>query len=681
MFILILNNMKQSPPEYSLNRKIAFYCFVLLLLSVPLTLSSHAGNPYSFSKNDSLVIIGGIFIILSSYLLAYGNKNKKKIEKGFFIDKEMDPYVTFFLITAVISSVFSVNPTVSYFGYYTRPLGLEMYIYIYLIYIFSSCVVTDSNSIQRVMYVMECCAVVISLYAFAQYSGNDPFNLQAADVRRPISTLGNGVFLGGFLVLVFPFSLMRVVQKRKISISAIFPLLILGAVIISQTRTAYAAVIIEVVIILAAYSLAAGSSKAKLYKKLKLLFILLGGIILVLFLLVLFERDNVFVKRFINITSLFQNPRWLLWGESLKVFAKNPITGCGLCTFPAVFETVYSMSFKLNDVRYYYDNAHSNFVHTLCSMGLLGIIAYLLLLGHTIYLLLRSIFSGMLKVKQKLPYIGFLAMVCGYIVYGIADFDEVSIMFYFFIYLALLKSLNRMDNNPPVFVFPSKLKTPLNTGAVVLSFFIFLFISYNIYLSIRQITADRYFLTAYSLASQNKLQPSFNYFSSAIGLWESNSFYHYDYGGVLLEYASSNSALSGDVKKSIQEKAKSELMIAAENYPSKNNCMSLVSLIYFELGDSIQALKIKDELLGRDSLMVNYRFALAEFYTRKKSYDKALEQLLFNCKYDPGDIKLLRIVSLLLNDKDCPDPVDYCRKILAVDPKNEAAIYFMKMRK
>jgi O-antigen ligase len=648
---------------------------------VPLLLSSHAGNPLPISKNDSLTIIGGIFIILSSFLLFYGYKNKKKAGKGLYFEKEVDPYVTLFFIAAVISSIFSVNFYVSYFGYYTRPLGLEMYLYIFLVYIFSSVVLQDNRRIQDVMFIMECCAVIVSLYALVQYSGNDPLNLQAPEIRRPVSTLGNGVFLGGFLILVFPFSLMRTIQNRKFNISALFPFLILSAVIISQTRTAYAAVVVEIAIIILFYFIVTGTEDTGLYRKIKYSVLILGGIVILLCLLILFERDNVYVKRFINITALFQNPRWLLWGESLKVFAKNPITGCGLCTFPAVFETVYSMSFKLNDVRNYYDNAHSNFVHTLCSMGILGFIAYLLLLGHTIYIHIKSIFSKILKPKQKLFYIGFFAMVCGYIIYGIADFDEVSIMFYFFIYLSILKMQFRSDNISQVYVFPSRIKPSLNKGVVVVFFLLSVFIFYNIYLTVRQISADRNFLTAYSLSSQKKFQVSFNYYLSAIELWESNSFYHYEYGGALLDYAVSDIRLNIEMKNNFLEKARSELLTATANYPSKNTCMGLVSIVDFELGNTTEAEKIENELLGRDSLLINYRFALADYFIQNREYNKAMDQLLFNCKYDPGDNRLSRTITVLLNDKNCPDPLSYCNKILAVDPKNEAAIYFMKMRK
>lgn len=673
--------MKQSQSENSFIYNLAYYCFILLLLAVPLVFTVHVGNPIHVTKNDSLIIIGGIFIILASLLLLHNYKNRYSKAKGLFIDKNLDPYVFLFFISAGISSIFSVNPFVSYNGYYTRPLGFEMYLYTFLIYVFSSAVLQDDKRIKNVMYVMEISSVIVSIYAFLQFAGMDPFDIQPPNEGRPFGTLGNSVFIGGFLTLVFPFSLMRIFQGRKFNSGIVISLIIVSTVIISQTRTAYAAIIIEVIVILLIYPIVNSNIKTKLYKKLKYSFFILSSILLLLLLAIILERDNLFVKRFISITSIFQNPRWLLWGESLKVFAKYPITGCGISTFPIVFEDVYSMNFRMTDVRNYTDNAHSNFIHTLCSMGIIGITTYLLLLGHTVFILIKSVFSKRLKVKQKTQYIGFLAMVCGYIVYGIADFDEITIIFYFFVYLSLLKSVLKADNDSLVYIFPSKLKTSLNKGIIAVLFLLFMFVTYNFYLSIKQIIADQYYVTGFSLASKGKFQASLNYFSSAIDLWENNSYYHYQYGGALLSYAASDTSLNVDIKNSALEKSKSELLTAKENYPSRRDVMALVSIAEFEQGDSVEAMKIKDELLTKDSLMVNYRLELAQFFIKKKMYDKVMEQLLFDCKYDPKSKVLAQTISNLLNDKNCPDPMVYCQKILSVDPKNEAANHFIKARR
>jgi len=34
-----------------------------------------------------------------------------------------------------------------------------------------------------------------------------------------------------------------------------------------------------------------------------------------------------------------------------------------------------------------------------------------------------------------------------------------------------------------------------------------------------------------------------------------------------------------------------------------------------------------------------------------------------------------------LNDKNCPDPTGYCKKILSVDPNNEAANRFIRAKR
>jgi O-antigen ligase len=672
--------MKDILSEDPVICRITFFCFILLLLAVPIVFTVHSGNPFQITKNDALKCISGIFLILTSFLLLYKFKSKKLINKSIILERSFDPYITLFFITAAISTIFSVNPALSYYGYYTRPLGFEIYLYIFLVYIFSSFVLQDKNRIQNVLTAMEICAVLISLYAILQYTGNDPLNIQPPGNRRSFGTLGNGVFLGGYLIIVFPFSLIRIIKIKKLNISALPTLIILGAIIISLTRTAYVAVIVETAVTILLYQFVINVKNDKLKKRLMFPIYVVGGIAILLFLFALLQKENVFVERFISIASIFQNPRWLLWRDSLKIFVEYPITGCGVSAFPIIFENFYSIEFKLYDLYNYYDSAHSNFIQVLCTMGILGIVSYLLLLGHTIYIILRSIFSKTLKPGQKITYIGFLSMIIGYIIYGIADFDEVTILFYFFICLSLLKSIYIMDNKLGVYYIQSETKTAIKKGIIPLFIIMFLFISYNFYISYQHIRADKYYEKAYLLTSQNKFRESLKYFDSALKLWENNSYYHYLYAGSLLVYASSDTSLNANAKYSLLGKAKSEFIIARENYPSRIECNSFICLTDYEMGDTIEAGNIKNRLLGRDSLMIAFRISLAQFYVKIKEYNNAMEQLLFLCHYDTENGMFLATINSLLQDKSFPDPLIFCKKILSINPENEAANRFINSK-
>jgi hypothetical protein len=98
------------------------------------------------------------------------------------------------------------------------------------------------------------------------------------------------------------------------------------------------------------------------------------------------------------------------------------------------------------------------------------------------------------------------------------------------------------------------------------------------------------------------------------------------------------------------------------------------------MGDTIEAGNIKNRLLGRDSLMIAFRISLAQFYVKIKEYNNAMEQLLFLCHYDTENGMFLATINSLLQDKSFPDPLIFCKKILSINPENEAANRFINSK-
>jgi hypothetical protein len=357
-----------------------------------------------------------------------------------------------------------------------------------------------------------------------------------------------------------------------------------------------------------------------------------------------------------------------------------PITGCGLCTFPNVFETVYTIEFKLHDVRGYYDHAHSNYIHTLCTMGLAGIISYLLLLFHTAYILIKTLTSKVLKAQKKIIYLCFLTMLTGYMVYGIADFDETSILFYFIMYLAILKIFFSEDVVSKSFSLQENLTGNRRPVIILVSILLIAFCSANFYKIYNHERAVYYFSKAYRSHGHYDFQNAFKFFPLATELWASNSYFHFEYGGAMLDYATTDINIKPDAKKLFLNKAREEFHTAMDGFYSRNENLKFISIADYETGDTVEAESIKNQLLCRDSLMINYRLSLAEYYITKKYYADAQGELLFCSTYLPGSPWIYRLTMSILKDKNCPEPELFSRKLLAIDPGNESAKLFLKNR-
>src|SRR5213593_842283 len=111
-----------------------FYLFLLFVVAVPLAITMYFENPVDLVKSAALRIVGGSFIIVT-LLTAIGIYYfKKDSESPIEFDLFFDTPVLLFLITAVLSTIFSINSLVSFFGQYQRQIGLLTFFYMVTIY-------------------------------------------------------------------------------------------------------------------------------------------------------------------------------------------------------------------------------------------------------------------------------------------------------------------------------------------------------------------------------------------------------------------------------------------------------------------------------------------------------------------------------------------------------------------
>jgi O-antigen ligase len=605
--------------------KLTYYCFLALIISVPLAFTTYVENSFDLVKDTVLKLLGGIFII-SSMASVYRKSG------GIDFNKNIDPYVLFFLAAAMLSTIFSLNPNVSYSGGYIRQVGFVTYLYLILIYVFAGIILKDKDKFQNVLRVMELTGVIVALYAIIQFVGIDPLKIQSPGNPRPTSTIGHSIFTAGFLLMVFPFSFLRLYRKI-LTPGTLIPIIIIAAVIITQTRTAYAAIFAEIIFLVVAYALVSGG-KAKFKKLIKTSLPIVLILIAVLLLFIFFAPDNIYVMRLVSIFGITNNPRWLLWRDSFEIFKQHPLTGTGIANFSNPFEDIYTHEFRMMDVKGIYDNAHNNFVNILCTMGLAGLAAYMVLLFRSVYLGFKSLFSSELDGRRKFFFLGFLSVIFGYIVYSLADFDDISILLYLYVYLAMLKV--QCAGKESGILTLRILSKPLR---LILPVLVSLYLIYNMYHSLILFKADNYFKQSHQLFAAGDNHSAFTNFTKASDLNPACPEYRYEGGFILLNEAINDTTLSEQQKTSLLADAEKQLLMAKEVHPSSKLCQAALCLVLFEMGRKEEAEKIKNELFLRDSLSMDLRTNLARYYMRADQYDKAKEQVDVLSRYDPDNVE------------------------------------------
>lgn len=108
--------------------------------------------------------------------------------------------VTALLASAVLSSNLSIDPQLSWWGCYQRGQGTLTLLCLIAVFLLTASHLRRIDQWRRAVFVVLLTSVAVSLYALMQGAGTDPLGWSAS-VRRASSSLGNPIFLGGYVLM------------------------------------------------------------------------------------------------------------------------------------------------------------------------------------------------------------------------------------------------------------------------------------------------------------------------------------------------------------------------------------------------------------------------------------------------------------------------------------------------
>jgi putative inorganic carbon (hco3(-)) transporter len=210
--------------------KIIKYSFYALFLLVPLVLRSDTSELFELNK---MWLTWGITLII-----AMSWSIKMILERKFFIQRSpLDIPIGFFLLSQVISTIFSLDPHTSLWGYYSRFNGglLSTFSYIFLYYAFLSNFQANLLiMVKKSLLFSLISGLIVALWGFPSHFGYDPtclifrgnFDVSCwtADFLpkvRIFSTMGQPDWLAAYLAILIPISIAFFVNNLKSSPSEI----------------------------------------------------------------------------------------------------------------------------------------------------------------------------------------------------------------------------------------------------------------------------------------------------------------------------------------------------------------------------------------------------------------------------------------------------------------------------
>src|SRR3989344_89451 len=203
--------------------KIISYSFYLLFFLTPLFWSSL--NYELFEYNKMILVYGLTVIIVGTWVL------KMISEKALILKRTpLDIPLLLFLGANVLSTIFSIDPHTSVWGYYSRSNGGLLSIISYLLLYWAFVSNMSKEKVLTTLKFALASGVVVSVYGILEHFGVSPscvilrnqFNADCwvQDVQaRVFATLGQPNWMAGYLaMLIFPALYFYLTSKTRSSL-------------------------------------------------------------------------------------------------------------------------------------------------------------------------------------------------------------------------------------------------------------------------------------------------------------------------------------------------------------------------------------------------------------------------------------------------------------------------------
>ncbi|QQG43937.1 MAG: O-antigen ligase family protein [Candidatus Roizmanbacteria bacterium] len=469
------------------------FLYYILFFATPLIVYSKTSELFEFNKMMFIYLI--TLLIVFIWLTDKITTKKAILKKNVFYIP-----IILFLVSQVLSTIFSIDIHTSLFGYYGRFNGglFSIISYLVLFYIFID--VFDKSFIFRLLKISLISSVFVIILGLPGKFGYDLFCLaftgdfnnscwtdQFRPAERLFSTLGQPNWLGAYLSVLFFIGLYFLLQKDKAKIKKnikdkIFYIsyLILNLITIffTHSQSAIAATIIALIIFI---SFRVGIKKSV---------IMITGLI---FLILFFKTGKPSIDKYFSFSSKttinsVQNKystsivtdsfdiRKIVWKGAVEIGKSYPLFGTGVETFANSYYFKRPVEHNLtSEWDFLYNKAHNEFLNYFATTGYIGLSAYLIMIFSVLLLLFKRILS------DKNNSLLFLSLFCAYISILITNslgFSTTTINLFFYIIPAIIIALyTNYPRNKKIIInlnFKKDKKQTISLGLITLVFLIIL---------------------------------------------------------------------------------------------------------------------------------------------------------------------------------------------------------------
>lgn len=681
---LIIPSMKTDKLVQICDRAIK-YSFYLLFLLVPLVMTPW--NFELFEYNKMMFTYALTTVIVGTWAIKMLVKRQLV-----FRHTPFDIPITIYLITQLLSTLFSIDRHTSIWGYYSRFHGGLLSTFSYLLLYFALVSNLDKQKILSALRYLLYAATLVALYGIAEHFGIDA-QYWVQDVRnRVFSTLGQPNWLAAWIAALMPLTLTMIILERQKRLSLFFYsstfLLLILTLFYTNSRSGKMAAM-AVLILLALWLVISRISTRKFLLPGIFLTVIIGLVVGKIF----WQKNAADLAYIFGLTNQIQiapyqsniggsestDIRKIVWRGAMDIGKHYPLFGSGVETFAYSYYRFRPVQHNLvSEWDFLYNKAHNEYLNFWATTGAFGLGSYLLLIGWIIWWNLRK-----LKIKSDFELwtlnFGLFSGWLSILVTNFVGFSVVPIALFFFLFPAFAVVLIQKEHSP----LTSLKKTSITNYQLLITIFILFTISYLLFTIFKFWWADVAFAKGQRLGKQGEYAQSLRSLQKAINLNPHEPNYYDEFAwttanlAVLafekkdsslsanlasLAVASSNQAITispkhlnfwktrakvfyklAQVDTNFLQKALETLTTASQLAPTDAKVFYNLGLVQEAIGQNDQALKTLEKTVELKNNYADARYALALLYQQGGQRPKAIEQLEYILEFiQPGDTEVLQ---------------------------------------
>lgn len=413
------------------NEKIVVVSVILISLILffsPLIFLRYAKDSFSAPKNFLVFTTLGLIFIIFIFKFLYSKV---------FISKIPSIILLLFLLLSLFSSLYSIDYFVS------LKYSLELFLYIFLFFSVVDIVYCKRESLYWFIDIIIFSGMIVGIIGIFQYFGLNFFMRTSVAKERVYSTLGNANFLGGYLIMIIPICLSRILVSKNITLKIIYWLILLILIftlLCTQTLNAWIAIFVGMLFFISYYLLH--------YRRyLKQVVLIASVIVLLICLFIILFYPEEAVNKLQNLgkfRNFAEQGRWVMWRSCLEMIKEKPFFGFGAGTYKLLFPFYESKILHIPVYESYpyivSKDAHNDYLQIGSELGIIGMLLFIGFLGVILISGVRLLFQ--INDDSKIIYIGMISAIVSFSIHAFFNFPLkiAPVSFLFFLYASILCS-------------------------------------------------------------------------------------------------------------------------------------------------------------------------------------------------------------------------------------------------